>query len=95
MSYLALLKNELQQNVPDMEVSKVSEASFDTFDTSSLSISLDIKAVKIGEVRIEKSVIEERSAIREFDGGFSRLESDRLALADLWILSNKPVIIDM
>lgn len=90
MSYLVRLKSKIINNASEHEVTKGSEGAFDPFVTPYLSVSLNIRAVDPECGGIDRVIIEERAAIREFDAGFSRSDAERLALADIWIISGKP-----
>lgn len=78
MSYLDRLKWKISENAPECEATKVSKAPFVPFVAPESAPFRQIFAATI-----DREAFGERAAIREFDGGFTRQEAERLAVADL------------
>jgi hypothetical protein len=78
VSYLARLKQKISEDAPHCEATKVSEASFVPFVAP-----VPTPLRQISAAVIDHEAFEERPAIREFDGGYTRREAERLARADL------------
>lgn len=78
MSYLARLKQKIAADAPQCRATKVSEAPFVPF-VAPVRAPLHQNSA----VMIDREAFEERAAIREFDGGYTRQEAERLALTDI------------
>lgn len=81
MSYLARLKRKISQDAPRGGATKVSKAPFVPF-VATLPIPLCQFSAADDPATSDREAFEERAAIMEFDGGLSRAEAERLALAD-------------
>lgn len=78
MSYLARLKQKIMEDAPQCEATKVTEAPFVPFVAPMRAPSRQNSVVMF-----DREAFEERAAIREFDGGYTRREAETLARADL------------
>lgn len=78
MSYLARPKQKISEDEPQSEATKVTKAPFVPFVARVRAPLRQISAAVI-----DREAFEERAAIREFDGGYSRQEAERLARSDL------------
>ena len=81
MSYLDRLKRKISQDVPTGGATKGTKGAFDTFVATPAAPLRQISAAN-DPASIDREAFEERAAIMEFDGGLSRAEAERLALAD-------------
>ena len=81
MSYLDRLKRKISQDAPRGGATKGTKGAFDTFVATPAAPLRQISAATESAL-IDCEAFEERAAIIEYDGGLSRGEAERLALAD-------------
>ena len=78
MSYLARLKRKISEDAPRCGATKGTKGAFDTIVAPGCA---PLRQISIAT--IDRDAFEERAAIREFDGGFSRQKAEGLAHTDL------------
>ena len=82
MSYLDRLKRKISEDAPDAGATKVSKGAFVPFVAAPSAPLRQISASNEPTL-FDAEAFEERAAIIEFEGGLSRTEAERLALADV------------